>query len=134
MSGAQANIYTHGGYMSSDNAAVVVRGNITSDSSSHGLQARSGGIIENNVFMGNPINLLFGGGAPTVKAGGVSGRVTGNVILDSRDINGSKRGTAMELSNIRPGADVVVQNNIITADTHRNTAAITFARRRTRRT
>ncbi|MDQ3439869.1 MAG: hypothetical protein M3478_05915, partial [Planctomycetota bacterium] len=126
VTGAQQNMYSHGVYFSSDNDGVVVRGNVISDSSSHGIQARSGGIIENNVFLRNPINLLFGGGSPTVKAGGVSGRVTGNVFLDSRSINGSGRGTALELSNIKPGANVVVADNIFTADTHRNSAAITF--------
>jgi chitodextrinase len=126
VSGAQQNIYSHGIYMSWDNSDVVVRGNIISDSSSHGLQARSGGVIENNVFLRNPINLLFGGGAPTVHPGGVSGRVSGNVFLDSRSINGSGRGTGLELSNLKPGANVTVTNNIFTGDTHRNASAITF--------
>jgi chitodextrinase len=125
VSSAKANIYSHGIYMSHLNDNVVVRGNIIADSASHGLQARSGGIIENNLFLRNPINMVFGGGSD-VKPGGVSGRVTGNVFLDSRDINGSGRGTAMEFSNIRPGANVVVSNNIMTADTHRHMSAITF--------
>jgi chitodextrinase len=125
--GQTSTVPSHGIYMSSGNGgAIVVRGNIISNSGSHGLQARSGGIIENNLLLRNPINLLFGGGSPTVKAGGVSGRVTGNVILDSRSIAGSNRGTAMEFSNIKPGAGVVVSNNIMTADTHRQAPAITF--------
>ncbi|MGB7161260.1 MAG: fibronectin type III domain-containing protein, partial [Tepidisphaeraceae bacterium] len=123
VAGAKATIFSHGIYMSSDNSNVVVRENIIADSASHGVQARSGGVIENNLFLRNPINLLFGGGSPTVKPGGVSGRITGNVILDSRDINGSNRGNAIDLANI---ADVVVANNIIAADTHRHAAAINF--------
>src|SRR5688500_20196061 len=82
VSGAQQNIYSHGVYFSSDNSGVVMRGNIVSDSSSHGVQARSGGTNEDNVFLRNPLNLRFGGGAPPVKAGGVSRRVRGNGVLD----------------------------------------------------
>ncbi|MDQ3440439.1 MAG: DNRLRE domain-containing protein [Planctomycetota bacterium] len=126
VTGAQATVFNHGVYMASDNTGVVLRGNVLSNSSSHGVQARSGGIIEDNVFLRNPINLLFGGGSPTVKPGGVEGRVTGNVFLDSRSINGSSRGTGVELSNIKAGANVVVADNIFTADTHRKAAAITF--------
>ncbi|HEV2296611.1 MAG TPA: right-handed parallel beta-helix repeat-containing protein [Tepidisphaeraceae bacterium] len=122
VSAAKANMYSHGIYMSRSNENVVVRGNIISNSSSHGIQARSGGTIENNLFLRNPINLLFGGGSE-VKAGGVSGRVAGNVILDSRDISGSGRGTAMDFSNIK---SATVVNNIMTADTHRRMAAISF--------
>jgi chitodextrinase len=125
VSAAKANIYSHGVYMSARNTGVVIRGNIFADSSSHGLMARAGGVIEDNLFLRNPINLTFGGGA-SVTAGGVSGRVKGNVILDSRDISGSKRGIGIEIANTRPGADVVVEGNIITGDTQRNTPAITF--------
>jgi chitodextrinase len=125
VSGAGANIYSHGVYMSARNDNVVIRGNIFSDSSSHGLMARAGGVIENNLFLRNPINLTFGGGA-SVTAGGVTGRVSGNVILDSRDIAGSKRGIGIEIANTKPGANVVVEGNIITGDTQRNTPAITF--------
>lgn len=126
VSGAGATIFSHSVYLSEDNSDVVVRGNIISDSASHGLQARSGGIIENNLFLRNPINLLFGGGSPLVKAGGVEGRVVGNVVLDSRSIAGSNRGTGLELANIKPGGNLVVADNIFTADAHRARAAITF--------
>jgi hypothetical protein len=125
--GAAANISSHGVYMSSDNSGVVVRRNNVADSSSHGVMARSGGIIEDNVFLRNPINLTFGGGSPTVHPGGVEGHITGNVFLDSRSIAGAVRGTGVELSNLKPGAGVLVANNIFTADTHRNAAAISLA-------
>ncbi|HEV2292307.1 MAG TPA: hypothetical protein VGR35_00530 [Tepidisphaeraceae bacterium] len=126
VSGAEATIYSHSVYLSADNSGVVIRGNIIADSASHGVQARSGGIIENNVFLRNPINLLFGGGSPLVMPGGVEGRIVGNVFLDSRSISGSSRGTGLELANLKPGGNLVVTDNIFTADTHRKSAAITF--------
>jgi len=126
VSGAGATMYSHGVYMSARNDNVVIRGNVFADSSSHGLMARAGGVIEDNLFLRNPINMTFGGGA-SVTAGGVSGRVKGNVILDSRDINGSKRGMGIEIANTKVGADVVVSDNIISGDTtQRNMPAITF--------
>ena len=41
-----AEDFNHDVYMSSHNSGAVVRGNIFANASSHGLQARAGGIIE----------------------------------------------------------------------------------------
>jgi hypothetical protein len=111
--GSPATIYNHNVYLSSDNSGVVVRGNVIANASSHGLQARSGGVIENNVFLDNPIGLTFGvvKGA-SVMAGGVTGSITGNIFLGTRDINGLDRGKALEMGNTTPGVQTLVANNI----------------------
>ena len=73
--------------------ASIVRGNLFADASSHGLQARSGGTIEDNVFLNDPIGMTFGlvNGSP-VTPGGVSGSVRNNVFLGGPSIAGSPRG------------------------------------------
>src|SRR6185369_914578 len=62
-------------------------------------------------------------GAP-LKPGGVSGTVAGNVFLDSRDFNGSPRGWAMDVGNIKAGAGTSIRDNIIASDTAGNSPAI----------
>ena len=119
----KATIFNHNLYMSPKNTGVVLRGNIFANSSSHGVQARSGGVIENNLFLKNPIGLLVGNGA-TFKPGGVYGAVRDNVFLDSRDINGAGRGYAVEFGNTTPGAGTIMERNILAHDSQRNFPAI----------
>ena len=90
--GSKPTIFNHNVYMRQDNTGVVVRGNVFANASSHGLQARSGGVIKDNLFLNNPIHMSFGltNGSPGL-AGGVSGEVSGNVFLGGRDIDGSGR-------------------------------------------
>jgi hypothetical protein len=123
-SGEPSSIYNHNVYMSSHNdGRIVVRGNIFANASSHGLQARSGGIVENNLFLKNPIGMVFGNGT-SFTPGGVEGHVSDNVFLDSRDINGSPRGYGIELGNTRPDAGTVLERNIFAHDGQRNFPAI----------
>ena len=60
-SDANANMYNHNIYLSTGNyGPIIIRGNILSRGSSHGLQLRSGGIAENNLFYGNAIGMNAG--------------------------------------------------------------------------
>ena len=123
-SGEPSSIYNHNVYMSSHNDGdIVVRGNIFANASSHGLQARAGGVIENNLFLKNPIGMVFGNGS-SFTPGGVEGRVSHNVFLDSRDINGNPRGYGIEVGNTKPDAGTVVEDNIFAHDGQRNFPAI----------
>ena len=58
--GANATALSHNAYIASDSDNIVVRGNVFSDAGSHGLQARAGGQITNNLFVQNPIHMSFG--------------------------------------------------------------------------
>jgi hypothetical protein len=120
---AKPNEFSHNIYLWENNTNSVVRNNIIANASSHGLQARGGGIIENNLFLRNPIGALLGNGS-TVTAGGVSGRVTGNVFIDDRDINGAARGWAIEVGNLKAGGNTIVSDNIIASDTQNKYPAI----------
>jgi hypothetical protein len=119
--GAPATVYNHNIYLSSNTTGVVVKGNVIANASSHGLQARGGGRIEDNVFLDNPIGVTFGvvKGA-SVAPGGVSGVINGNVFLGSRDIAGAGRGKGLEIGNTKPNIPTVVSNNIFA---HANEAA-----------
>ena len=120
---AHATLYTHNIYLDESNTSVFVRDNIIADAGSHGLQARGGGTITGNVFLRNPIGLLFGNGS-FARSGGVEGNVSSNVFLGTADISGMHRGWAMEIANTRPGGKTVVANNVFANDTQRHYPAI----------
>jgi hypothetical protein len=113
--GAIQTIYNHGAYLNTLNDNVVVTGNVFARSGSHGIQARCGGVITNNLFIENPIAMSYGYANGTEKVGGVQGEVSGNVIYGSRDINGAARGWGLEITNTKSkanGGGVTVKNNI----------------------
>lgn len=82
--GGGRSIYSHNLYLSSGTRENIVRGNIIARGASHGLQARSGGLVEGNLFVRNAMAMLTGGNP----ANGESpfARVLRNVILESDDI------------------------------------------------
>lgn len=115
ISSGGATIFNHNVYVQGISKNLVARGNTFANASSHGLQARPGGIVEDNLFLNNPIGLSYGlvnGSGPLVP-GGVTGRVSSNVFVGGRDIGGQARGIGLELSNIKPGG-FVVEKNIFT--------------------
>ncbi len=109
---SDANIYRHNVYGQADNGPVTFRRNISTRASSHGVQMRCGGILEDNVFSHNAVNALLGGGDQPVP-GGVTGSVRGNVILNTGDINTTEvRGWGIDIVNIN-SQGAVVENNIL---------------------
>ena len=106
-------IYNHDVYLSADNSGVVVSGNIFAHASSHGLQARSGGVVQNNLFIDDAIAMSYGlvNGSP-MTAGGVSGTVSGNVILGGDNIGPLTRGGGIEIGNIAPGGNTTITDNL----------------------
>ncbi len=108
--GAYATIFNHNMYLNenTDTATgipgskhVVVRGNIIARASSHGCQMRPGGILDNNLFLQNPIASFCRRDSCHIK---------NNVVLDSRDINGSPRGWGL---NMQPNVHGIMENNIV---------------------
>jgi len=67
---APATLFNHNIYISANCSGLVVTNCFISNASSHGLQARCGGTITDNVFYGNPIALSFGYVIGDVFAGG----------------------------------------------------------------
>ncbi|HEX8910746.1 MAG TPA: hypothetical protein VF796_00205, partial [Humisphaera sp.] len=112
--GAGQTVFNHNIYITGRTSDVVVSGNLLANASSHGLQARSGGVITGNLFLNNAIGMSYGlvNGEGVQKEGGVSGVVSGNVFLGGRDIAGSGRGLGIEIANTRDGGNTVVKENI----------------------
>ena len=113
---SDATIFNHNLYISSGNSPnAVIRKNIIARASSHGLQLRCGGVIEDNLFLLNPINAQLGGGDPDANThtSGVTGRMTGNVVLQASDINATaQRGFGLLCYNIGMQGAVISENII----------------------
>jgi Leucine-rich repeat (LRR) protein len=126
--GRGATVFNHGAYIRASSNNFVARGNIFSNSSSHGLQARAGGVIENNLFINNATGMSFGlvNGSP-VKPGGVSGRVTNNVFMGTHNIGSGIRGVAIEAGNIKRGGTQISGNVIANGNTSSKLPAIQLA-------
>lgn len=114
VSGAKATLYNHNAYVTASTTGLVAKGNIFANASSHGLQARPGGVIKGNLFLNNPIGLSYGlvNGSGVTTKGGVWGEVSDNVFLGSRDIDGLARGIGIQASNIKPGTGTHFSRNI----------------------
>lgn len=115
--GAIPSLYRHGMYIQGGSGTctnVTVRGNIISNSASHGLQLRPGGIAEDNLFLRNSIALSLGGGNEP-NPGGVRAIAQRNVILDGKNIDAANpRGWGIDLANIASGT---VSYNIVANQT-----------------
>lgn len=81
--GAGANMYNHNLYLQHDNHgnSLVVRNNIITRASSHGIHGRPGGLYEGNFFARNAVNLQMGYADHPLPEG-VSGIARGNVISE----------------------------------------------------
>ncbi len=113
---APATIFNHNVYIQPSCNDVTFRGNITARASSHGLQARAGGIVRDNLVVDNPIGISYGLALAEwdPKAGGVTGEVSGNFVRDSGDVDAANSGgIGIQLANIK---SVVVDGNILAHD------------------
>ncbi len=111
---AEPTIFNHNFYCQSDTADdFVFRRNISARASSHGIQARAGGLVEDNLFVRNPLGIQLGS-EDQPRPGGVTGNVTGNVVLEGTDISGDKlRGQGIEIYNLNPDFETTVDHNIL---------------------
>ena len=72
--GADRTIFSHNMYLQHGNTNVTVRGNVSSRASAHGLQFRSGGLCEDNLFIRNGLAMYN------------RGTTRRNVVMESDDI------------------------------------------------
>ena len=105
---AEPTIFNHNMYINATNTEVTVRGNISADASSHGLQLRPGGIAEDNLFVRNSIAAFVSRNPDLPSAFGI---LRGNVVLDGKDIDDMlPRGGGLQSL---PNEDVLIENNIV---------------------
>jgi hypothetical protein len=114
VAGASPTMFNHDAYLNTKNTGLVVIENIFSRASSHGLQARPGGYIADNLFFSNPISLLVGSAYEV--PGGAKGSVINNVIMAGDDIDATNpRGTGINVTNVGLSG-LLVEGNIIAQD------------------
>ena len=102
--GAEKTVFNHNIYVQTSCDDVQVRDCLIMNASSHGLQMRCSGVIENNLFLRNPIAILVGnlGEGPPCTAD-----IEGNAVLFANDTAADKpRGMGIDMHNIA-GATVV---------------------------
>lgn len=88
-----STIFNRNRYLSGGKGRTVLRRNIDADGASGGVQIREGGIVENELFLQNPISISIGHAQNS--AFNVSGSVINNVILGNRNIDMQVMGTGI---------------------------------------
>ena len=110
-----ATIFNHNMYITSDNSNAVVRGNIITRASSHGLALGCGGVVEENLFVRDALAGFVGKVASTVR---------NNVVLEGTDIAADiPRGFGFEIQQVPMSPPTIVENNIIANKLSPNTYA-----------
>jgi len=115
------DIFKHNAYFGTLTFNTIFRRNVSAAASSHGLQARGGGTIEDNVFANNPLNLLIGGGDEYTKyrPAGVPYSVKRNVVVGSDNISSAaemQRGYGIDFVNTAAGG-VASDNLVVNSNT-----------------
>ena len=109
INGAIPTIFNHNMYLNNGSSDFKVIGNIVANASSHGMQLRCGGIVEDNLFVKNSINMLFGGSNPV--DGENTGEARRNVILEGKNIaDNLPRGWGLNAEGL---IDFIWEDNII---------------------
>ncbi|MEM8756808.1 MAG: hypothetical protein AAGF47_03400, partial [Planctomycetota bacterium] len=106
---SDATIFAHNVYIQRSCNDVVFRGNISMRASSHGVQLRPGGIAEENVFIQNPIGLLFANARQ--EQARPTDRVHDNLVLEGIALEpGEARGWGIHIQDV---LQVTVSDNIV---------------------
>jgi hypothetical protein len=117
--GAEANPFNHNIYIQYNANFVDVRDCLLVDASSHAIQMRCSGNVEDCVFISNPIGLLVGNGGEAPPA---VTRIAGNAFLFADDINpDTPRGMGIDLQNIASGeivANLIADEKSVHAHGH----------------
>jgi len=106
----------HNGYIANGLTGVVLSNNIVAGTDA--VMMRSGGVIENNLYLQNYNAILFGVGIDP-EPNGVTGTIHNNVVLDGRDYgNGTggalPGGLCLDMGNV---AAATIDNNIFAHNT-----------------
>jgi len=108
-------VFNHNVYITTLCDNVVARGNIVTRGSTTGLYCRTNGILEGNLCVDNSPALNLGR-ITKFRAGGVTGSISGNVVIGAPTREGHKgiriASNGIEVGNINRGG-VVVEDNIV---------------------
>lgn len=92
----ESTIFNRNLYLSHGFGNTTVRGNIDANGASGGLQLRMGGTCEDNLFLNDPIAIVFGSNENDGDEY-VGGAIRNNVILGARDIDTQPQGTGITI-------------------------------------
>ena len=95
IAGAEPTIFNHNLYIQTDSDDLVVRGNIIARAASNGLQARPGGIVEDNLFLDNSIAMFIAGDGGSALDNVVLHGSTNELLPD-----GNPRAWGIDMKNI----------------------------------
>lgn len=110
VTGAVPTIFRHNVYLQTNTTAVRAIGNIFANGASHGLQAREGGLIEDNLFVQNAIALLLGSDWQTKEP--IRFIARHNVITEGRDLDAATpRGFGIDVPAAASG--LITRNLIV---------------------
>ena len=121
---AHATLYNHNIYLQygQPNTDVIVRNNILTRGSSHGVHGRPGGSYDNNLIVENSVSLGIGYAGQPLPSGSVT-TVTNNVILDGKLMNPNSGtytddttavwGLIVDDDALNNSASLTLENNII---------------------
>jgi hypothetical protein len=127
VTGAEPTVFNHTVDVQTDNANVVLRGNIFLRGASAAAMIRSGGIADNNLCVRHPIGFTMGwvGGGSGPLPAGTGGAITRNVILEGGDITADlPGGVGVWLGNISAEQGISVTDNVIAHDATAGTAGV----------
>lgn len=108
---ASATIFAHNCYIQRSTEGLVFKDNIVMRAGSHGIQARKGGILEDNIFYQNPMSIMMGNEGGQTYETPVTGTIKRNVILEGIDISPDlRRGNGIVIQHT---AQIEVTDNIL---------------------
>ena len=106
-----ATIFNHCLYLQGEGYPATVKNNIITRASSHGLQARSGAFVENNLFARNPIQFFLSSKGVGGNANQQRMLARNNIVLEGNDLNDElPRGVGIEHNNAYSS---LFDNNIV---------------------
>jgi hypothetical protein len=113
-----SGIHGHNVYCQLNTKNIVVRDSIFANAGSHALKLLGGGMVEDCLFLKNPMNLLCGISDASFAyysdnpvPGATTSTIRNNAILGSQPINSSTpRGYGIQLANCK---DTVVEDNVL---------------------
>ena len=88
VAGAEPTVFNHSMYINTGAVNTVITGNTVARSSLRGVLLRAGGVVDDNLFVQNPV---------AIQVGNTASRITGNVILDGSDQSTFNSGVGIDV-------------------------------------
>jgi hypothetical protein len=128
VAGAGMTVFNHDVYVYATATGLTLTDCVISNASYAGIMARSGGVIQDNLFLNDAVGVAFGAtnGADS-PAGGTKGNVENNVFMGDHAVGGVAYGEGVEVDDTARGAGVTVSGNVFAGDTEQAQAAINLA-------